>query len=67
MISNTKKRNYELFGVVNHGGSMSGGHYTAGVKIDGTAYLFNDKIVTECQLSDLHSANAYILFYKLVD
>ena len=39
---------YDLFGVVNHFGSLNGGHYTATCKnsIDNNWYYFNDSSVS---------------------
>merc|ERR1712137_150288 len=41
-------RRYELYGVVNHGGGLTGGHYTATCRHpNGRWYGFNDRIVTD--------------------
>jgi ubiquitin C-terminal hydrolase len=57
---------YELYGVCNHSGSVSGGHYTAYVKnANGKWYHFNDTSVSEVAILDsIVSPKAYVLFYR---
>ena len=56
---------YDLYGVVQHFGSLNGGHYTAICKKDDTWISFNDsKLDYE---KDPVTKNAYILFYKRKD
>ena len=57
---------YDLYGVANHTGGTSGGHYFAYVKTaDGGWYCFNDTNVTPIKdLSTLVSPKAYCLFYR---
>ena len=57
---------YELYGVCNHSGSVSGGHYTAYVKnANGKWYHFNDTSVSEVVILDsIVSPKAYVLFYR---
>lgn len=57
---------YELYGVCNHSGGVSGGHYTAFVKnANGTWYHFNDTSVAEvARPESIVTANAYVLFYR---
>ncbi|XP_059211528.1 ubiquitin carboxyl-terminal hydrolase 47-like [Centropristis striata] len=47
----TKNKEYSLYGMVNHMGSLSGGHYTATIlsNEDQTWYEFNDAQVREAQ------------------
>ena len=73
-----KKRNtndthglkYDLFGVINHYGSMDYGHYTSFCKNmhDNKWYEYNDRIVNEIQpgkeYETIVNPNAYILFYR---
>jgi len=61
-----KSYKYELYGVCNHSGSTSGGHYTAYVKnANGKWYHFNDTTVSEVGLiENIISAKAYVLFYR---
>lgn len=60
---------YALFGVSNHSGSMSGGHYYADVKnaFDGQWYNFNDSMVSGTEEPTSGSAAAYVLFYRRID
>jgi len=57
---------YDLFAVVNHHGSLGGGHYTACGKnrIDSKWYKFNDSSCSNATEDDLQSAAAYVLFYS---
>ena len=57
---------YDLYGICNHSGSVSGGHYTSFVKnANGKWYHFNDTSVVEVSnLGYLISPKAYCLFYR---
>lgn len=65
-----KKSVYELYGIVTHSGSMSGGHYVAYVCYwyNGERYwfYFSDSSYRKVKESTALSAEAYILFYKLI-
>lgn len=65
---NKENSNYELYGVCNHSGNCSGGHYTAHIKCaDSKWYLFNDTIVTEDKkFSGRDNVLGYTLFYKRI-
>ncbi len=56
---------YDLVGVVNHMGSLGGGHYTAdALNVDtGKWYNFNDSRVSSTKPSRLSGSSAYLLFY----
>ena len=60
---NKKKAIYNLYGVVEHFGSLSQGHYIAKCKNFGKWYLFNDQECDEIN-DNIVSKNAYLLFYK---
>ena len=55
---------YEIYGVVNHFGSLNGGHYTANCKTDQGWYNFNDTKVSKIDQSQIFNNSAYLLFYK---
>jgi len=57
---------YDLFGVCNHSGGVSGGHYTSFIKDDnGFWYLCNDTQVTQIlDTSQIITPKAYCLFYR---
>ena len=57
---------YDLFGIVNHYGSMGGGHYIAHVKNDITQewIRYDDSKVTVIPESQVRSNSAYVLFYR---
>lgn len=61
-----KKIIYELFGVVNHMGSINFGHYTAFCKnfLDNDWYCFDDSTVSHINKDNVVSKAAYILFYS---
>lgn len=67
---NKKEAKYELYGIVQQHGSLSGGHYIACCKnaINNNWYEFDDSHVTYIETSKLESelisSDAYILFYK---
>jgi ubiquitin C-terminal hydrolase len=56
---------YNLFGVINHHGSLTFGHYISVVKnpYSGKWYTYDDQRRIEIQESQLIKENAYILFY----
>jgi ubiquitin carboxyl-terminal hydrolase 4/11/15 len=58
---------YDLYGVSNHFGSLSGGHYTAFCKniLYKRWFNFDDTDVSKVNESDLTTKAAYVLFYKL--
>ena len=61
---------YDLFGVVNHYGSLEYGHYTSFCKNqhNNNWYEYNDRIVNEIPIEKeeetIVNPNAYILFYR---
>ena len=62
---NNKSYIYDLYGVCNHLGGVSGGHYTAHVKnANGQWYAFNDTNVDELDEDKIVTQNAYCLFYR---
>ena len=57
-----KNTKYDLYGVIQHSGSLNGGHYTAICKNDGNWVTYND---SKLDIADNPvTNNAYILFYK---
>lgn len=56
---------YNLFGVINHFGTLKSGHYTAYVRKGRHGWcLFEDQVVYKhCKTSKVINGNAYILFY----
>ena len=60
-----KTYKYDLFGICNHMGGVSGGHYTAFVKnANNNWYHFNDTRVSKIKESELQSSHAYCFFYR---
>ncbi|CAD8064849.1 unnamed protein product [Paramecium sonneborni] len=57
---------YKLFGVINHYGELQEGHYNSFIKNleDQKWYCYDDSQVTEMQLQDIVTENAYVLCYE---
>lgn len=64
MISNISQVNYELYGICNHTGCSSGGHYYSYIVYNNKWYCFNDTNVKPININNLITPNAYCLFYK---
>ena len=56
------KEKYDLYGVIEHHGQISQGHYTSICKINDKWYLFNDE--KTFLINNPISKDAYLLFYK---
>ena len=54
---------YDLYGVINHGGTLTGGHYYCILKQKNTWIKFDDSYVNEND-GNVETPNAYILIYK---
>lgn len=60
-------RSYSLYGVVNHTGSLDGGHYIAYSRnIDQNIgwQKYDDQDVNAVSASEVITQNAYVLFYQ---
>ncbi len=56
---------YELYGVVEHEGTVNRGHYTAMIKVDSEWRNVNDGRISKIdQSTAVNSKNAYMLFYR---
>jgi ubiquitin carboxyl-terminal hydrolase 8 len=56
---------YDLFGICNHSGGVSGGHYTAFVKnANDSWYHFNDTNVNKVHTESIKTNMAYCFFYR---
>ena len=56
---------YELTGIVNHMGSLNGGHYTADCLNEADSWFnYNDASVSATDTSKLDGSSAYILFFR---
>ena len=58
---------YELYGICNHSGMLTGGHYYAFCKNNDKWYKFNDSDVSEISESQVVTSSAYCLFYRKID
>jgi ubiquitin C-terminal hydrolase len=56
---------YELYGAVQHSGSLNGGHYVCYVKKEsGSWYYISDSYYNKVSASTALASDAYLLFYK---
>jgi len=56
---------YELFGICNHSGGVSGGHYFSYIKnANNKWYDFNDATVKEISVDQIKTPKAYCFFYR---
>ncbi|KAK0239282.1 ubiquitin carboxyl-terminal hydrolase 4 [Armillaria nabsnona] len=55
---------YDLYGVTNHTGNLSSGHYTALVRSSGRWNYCDDSSIKTVDDRDVVSQKAYVLFYK---
>mmetsp|Transcript_119115 Transcript_119115/g.273184 ORF Transcript_119115/g.273184 Transcript_119115/m.273184 type:complete len:333 (-) Transcript_119115:196-1194(-) len=61
--ASVKDTTYDCFAVVNHTGSLHGGHYFSYIAIDGSWYCFNDSQVAPIGEDCIVSSKAYLIFY----
>jgi ubiquitin carboxyl-terminal hydrolase 2/21 len=62
------KSNFNLYGICNHIGSSSGGHYYSYCKNqNGKWYEYNDNRVNEISENNIVTKNAYCLFYTKIN
>ena len=54
---------YNLYGVVNHVGTLTHGHYYCSLNERGIWFNFDDSFVSE-SYQNVENPNAYILIYK---
>ncbi|KAF5389439.1 hypothetical protein D9757_004397 [Collybiopsis confluens] len=57
---------YDLYGVTNHYGNLSSGHYTAFVASRGGWLYYDDSSVKNVDVKQVVNQKAYVLFYKRV-
>lgn len=60
-------QSYNLYGVVNHSGSLEGGHYIAysrNLEHNITWHKYDDQDVSPVSAGEVITQNAYVLFYK---
>lgn len=58
---------YNLYGIINHYGSMNFGHYTAYCKNENNWYCYDDSNVTQVREDSIVTDAAYVLFYERAD
>lgn len=68
-VTGSLDSSYDLYGVVNHNGTLEGGHYVAYCKNEekGKWFEYDDHEVTELSAADVKSHAAYLLFYTARD
>jgi ubiquitin C-terminal hydrolase len=60
---------YDCYGISNHSGGLSGGHYTAYCRHPNKSnnwHLYNDRCVSGANPDHVVSAEAYLLFFERV-
>jgi ubiquitin C-terminal hydrolase len=57
---------YELFGIINHEGSIRGGHCYASIQKNGTWFSINDNMIQSIPLEYLIDERNYCLFYRKI-
>lgn len=61
-------KHFALYSIVNHSGSISGGHYTAIIRRGEQWYEMNDSLVRHCATpGDTTSSAVYMAIYKTID
>ena len=63
---NSKLLKYELFGIINHFGSIEEGHYNCIVKIENFWYEFNDSTVNKINKLNYISDSVCIFLYRRI-
>ena len=63
VVQKEGKIKYDLFGVVNHVGSLSGGHYHCDIKQENIWVKYDDSYTSEYD-KKIETSNAYLLVYK---
>jgi ubiquitin carboxyl-terminal hydrolase 22/27/51 len=61
--ANLSENIYDLYGVINHSGSVDTGHYTVYIKHREAWFLFDDHTVTEVSEDVVLFGDAYMCFY----
>jgi ubiquitin C-terminal hydrolase len=57
---------YELFGIINHEGSIHGGHYYASIQKSGLWFSVNDNLIQPIFAEHLIHEGNYCLFYRKI-
>ena len=59
-------QNYDLYGIINHGGTMTHGHYYSIIKPKNIWMKFDDSYVYENE-GNIETSNAYLLIYQMAN
>jgi len=65
-IHSNQMHSYELYGLVVHSGTISGGHYIAYAKFEDQWFVFNDTDFRITREENVLRTEPYILFYKKI-
>ena len=63
---NLKELKYQLFGIINHHGSITFGHYYSYIKLENVWFEFNDSNVNKLDSIEYISSKAYIFIYQKI-
>jgi len=66
-IHSSQMHIYELYAIVVHSGSISGGHYVAYAKFGENWFVFNDSDFRVTRVENVLNTEPYILFYRKAD
>jgi hypothetical protein len=64
LYNNVDDCKYELFGIINHEGSVMGGHYYSYIKKNNQWLIFND--ISVSNVNNIVSSNNYCFFYRKI-
>ena len=67
LVHPMERTKYKLYGVINHMGTMSSGHYISHCLVNEKWFEFNDSSTSECGLQAVHARSSYVLFYQLIE
>lgn len=56
---------FDLIGIIEHSGTLQGGHYVAKCLVNGKWLLFNDGAVSGLSENQLVTPNGYVLIYRM--
>jgi len=62
----TEPCEYELFGIINHEGSIHGGHYYSSIQRNGTWFSINDNLIQPILPEHIIHERNYCLFYRKI-
>ncbi|OHS93662.1 hypothetical protein TRFO_11666 [Tritrichomonas foetus] len=66
-VVGSKRHQYRLYGIIEHIGSLDGGHYVTLARMNEKEWFkFNDGMVQKMKKKQIHSTDAYLLCYEKI-